>query len=225
MREKCKSSSGATIILALLFFLMCALAGSVILAAGTAASGRVAGLKQAEQAYYNVTSAAKTIQSQIDGQVYAAYMSKSEGNTKVVPEIAPEVLAQPDSKLQSFLETAMQKILNENINQNINQSTAASYTVNWELNVESTPDVKKFATLSASAVMNSDYGIVVTIKQQEDKEHKVPAYSCTLTIPAAVDKNLEEIEVTEEDGSITTKYLTHLTWTNSTIQKGEVKVP
>ena len=55
---KLKSDSGASLMAALLFFIMCATVGSIILAAATASSGRLAGLKRNEQAHYAVNSAA-----------------------------------------------------------------------------------------------------------------------------------------------------------------------
>lgn len=55
---KLKSDSGASLMAALLFFIMCATVGSIILAAATASSGRLAGLQRDEQAHYAVNSAA-----------------------------------------------------------------------------------------------------------------------------------------------------------------------
>ena len=58
--KKLKSNNGATILIALVFFLLCAAAGSVLLASGTTSSGRMAGLVYQEQAYYSVSSAARS---------------------------------------------------------------------------------------------------------------------------------------------------------------------
>lgn len=55
---KLKSNSGASLSIALLLFLVCAVLGSVILRSGTAASGRVADMAKADARYYSVTSAA-----------------------------------------------------------------------------------------------------------------------------------------------------------------------
>ena len=58
LSAKLKSNSGASLMAALLFFVMAATVGSIILAAATASSGRLAGLKKEDQAYYSLTSAA-----------------------------------------------------------------------------------------------------------------------------------------------------------------------
>ena len=58
LTAKLKSNSGASLMAALLFFVMAATVGSIVLAAATASSGRLAGLKRDEQAHYAVNSAA-----------------------------------------------------------------------------------------------------------------------------------------------------------------------
>ena len=59
IRRKLKSEDGASLMLALLFFVICAMVGSVILSAATAAAGRIAGLKNSDQAKYSLESTAK----------------------------------------------------------------------------------------------------------------------------------------------------------------------
>ena len=59
--EKLKSNSGASLMVALLFFVMAATVGSIILAAATASSGRLANLKKSEQGYYAMSSAADVL--------------------------------------------------------------------------------------------------------------------------------------------------------------------
>ena len=71
LRDKLSSESGATLILALVFFLLCAVAGSVILVAGSGAAGRLADVKDDQQAYYSVTSAARLMKAEIAKQEYA----------------------------------------------------------------------------------------------------------------------------------------------------------
>ena len=65
MKRKLRSDRGASMLLALLLFLVCAVAGSVILASGTAAAGRMSELAEMDQRYYAVASAAEALRSQI----------------------------------------------------------------------------------------------------------------------------------------------------------------
>ena len=61
LQNKLKSQSGASITYALLLFLVCAVVSSVILAAGTAASGRISQAVETDRRYYAVTSAARLL--------------------------------------------------------------------------------------------------------------------------------------------------------------------
>ena len=76
---KLRSNSGASLMAALLFFIMTATVGSIILAAATASSGRLAGLKRNEQAHYAVNSAAEVLSGLIQDE-----------NSKVILQITKE---------------------------------------------------------------------------------------------------------------------------------------
>ena len=67
---KCKlhGQTGASITFALLLFLVCAVVGSVVLVAGTAAAGRIADIAEYDQRYYSVTSAAQLLRTMVEGE-------------------------------------------------------------------------------------------------------------------------------------------------------------
>ena len=74
IKKKLNSQRGASLTFALLLFLVCAVVGSVVLVAGTAASGRLAGngkansvgtLAETEQRYYAVNAAAELMQTEL----------------------------------------------------------------------------------------------------------------------------------------------------------------
>lgn len=67
IKKKLRSERGASIILALLLFLVCAVVGSIVLTAATAAAGRMSQMVKMDQRYYSVTSAAELLRDQIDG--------------------------------------------------------------------------------------------------------------------------------------------------------------
>ena len=64
--KKLKSDTGATLMMALLFFVVCAVTGSMILVSATAASGRLEGMKRRDQNYYAVRSAVKLCEKQLE---------------------------------------------------------------------------------------------------------------------------------------------------------------
>lgn len=65
--SKLNNRRGASILLALLLFLICALAGAAALTAASANIGRFSYLEQDQQQYLAVSSAAKLLRSQLDG--------------------------------------------------------------------------------------------------------------------------------------------------------------
>ncbi|MBQ9521839.1 MAG: hypothetical protein IJR72_04630 [Oscillospiraceae bacterium] len=68
LKRKLRSSQGMTLLLSLLLFLVCAVAGSVVLAAGTATSGTLSERAKLDQRYFSVTSAAELIRQKFDGK-------------------------------------------------------------------------------------------------------------------------------------------------------------
>lgn len=68
IKNKLRSNEGASITFALLLFLVCAVVSSVVLTAGTAASGRLSEIAKMDQRYYSVTSAAELLKNQFSGQ-------------------------------------------------------------------------------------------------------------------------------------------------------------
>ena len=90
IRNKIRSRRGASLTFALLLFLVCAVVGSVVLVAGTAASGRLAELGESEQRFYAVNSAAELIVSQLcgdDNKVTIGIKKKADGTyTNTLPE-------------------------------------------------------------------------------------------------------------------------------------------
>ena len=79
--KKLKSNSGASLSLALLLFVVCAVVGSVILAAVTAGSGRMSKLAEMDQRYYSVTSAAELLRDTLDGQCITIIRKKTTKTT------------------------------------------------------------------------------------------------------------------------------------------------
>lgn len=68
IKNKIRSRRGASLTFALLLFLVCAVVGSVVLVAGTAASGRMSQIAEMDQRYYSVNSAARLLIDTIDGE-------------------------------------------------------------------------------------------------------------------------------------------------------------
>ena len=74
--NKIKSNKGASIFFALFVFLVCAGVGSVVLASGSAAAGRVSKVSEVDQRYYSVMSAVDLLKDSIDGQEFEIVRTK-----------------------------------------------------------------------------------------------------------------------------------------------------
>ena len=83
VRARLMSERGASIFFALLTLLVCITVGSVVLTAGTAASGRLAETAENDQRYYSVSSAAELIKSMVDGQKVTFVKQKERLTTTV----------------------------------------------------------------------------------------------------------------------------------------------
>lgn len=78
VRNKLNDRSGASLMVGLLFFVTCAVVGSVILAAASSSMGRMSGLSKTDQNRYAVQSAAKVVKDQIGKADYT--------NVSVIPQ-------------------------------------------------------------------------------------------------------------------------------------------
>ena len=76
--KKLKSENGASISFALLLFLVCATAGAVVLAAGTAAAGRLSQMVNMDKRYYSASSAASLLANEIKGKEVTIVRSLEE---------------------------------------------------------------------------------------------------------------------------------------------------
>ena len=76
--RKILSNRGASLMMALLLFLVCTVAGTVVLTAATAASGRASDFGEMEQRYFSVTSAARLLAKEYDGKTVTIIRSSEE---------------------------------------------------------------------------------------------------------------------------------------------------
>lgn len=65
VKKKLVSKRGASVTFALLLFLICAMASTVVIISATAAAGRMSGLPDADQRYYSVSSAASLLREAV----------------------------------------------------------------------------------------------------------------------------------------------------------------
>lgn len=198
LRNRIRSNSGATILLALLFFLLCALAGSIILSAGSAAAGRISGLKETEQSFYSVTSAAQIMREEIEGQEFQAYTE--DGGS-------PTYTAVPDSEIKKILIDAVIEIYG-------GKQAESKETLTVYPSSKTLTDV--MGKVTAYFIMTDDYRIEITFSMKKSKK-----YICKLTAKAIVNRRTSRYEE-EKDGKLVEvkREDIHVYWNECTIDKG-----
>lgn len=168
--KKCKSTSGASLFIALLFLLMCGLAGSVVLTAASTSSGSLLYLRKDEQSYYTVLSAARLLKKEIQGEKYSRCQIISE-NEQGVADYYNEL---PEKAMKDFLKKAADTIFE-----------SGSYSDIWT--IESSESV--IQPVTANFLMDSQYNITIICAQGNK--------SCTLKIPAVVsEEKFEDTKTT-----------------------------
>lgn len=206
LRNRIRSNSGATILLALLFFLLCALAGSIILSAGSAAAGRISGLKETEQSFYSVTSAAQVMRDEIEGQEFQAYTEKVDG----VATGAFTYDKLPDSKIKEILEDAIKKIYGHKVSK-----------VEETLTIRPAQESQKkvLGEVTANFVMTDDYQIEITFRVTDSTDSE--KYICRLTAKAIVNRTTTRHEE-EKNGRLVEieRESIQVYWNECVIDKG-----
>ena len=76
--KKLRSNEGASLTYAILLFLVCAVIGTIVLTAGTIASGRLAEKAEMDQRYYHVTSTAEFLKDALDGKTVRIIREKTD---------------------------------------------------------------------------------------------------------------------------------------------------
>lgn len=188
--KKCNNTSGASIFIALLFLLMCSLAGSTILTAASTSSGRLVNLKKDEQSYYAVTSAARLLKKEIEGEKYSRYkiISKS-GEINDYNE-------KPSKDLKDFLQKAADEVYE-----------SRRFEDSWIIKTSESVIEDVVAHFSIDEQYN------ITINLSQGNRHY------TLKVPAAVSERTEKVIDNTNLDEVNTKITTSVIWTKGEIYK------
>lgn len=196
--KKCKSTSGASIFIALFFLLLCAMAGSVILTAASTSSGSLSNLKNNEQSYYTVSSAAKLLRKEIEGEKYSRYQIFSENNQL----ITDGYYNVPEKGMKDLLKKAIDQVFKS-------QSPDFTYSDTLIIKLSDTT----IEEVTAKFVMDASYNITIELSEGDRVS--------TLSIPAALSWKEEEVIVNNEDltkRELGTRKTLTLTWTKGVVK-------
>lgn len=224
LKKRLTNQKGVTLPLALLFFIVCAVIGSIILATATVASNRVGGLVSQQQPYYTTTSAAKMMKNILEGTSCELVYIKEDGQ-KVSESITYQGA---DSQLPpKFLEQVVATYKHLTLGQAlVKQPLSFNLTSSQkELNLTE-------GTLALSSKEDTAYDIQMSFKT----ENKNNAYYCQLVAPSSV-TTTEELLWYDTAGALVdnpsetdlskctkkTKITTTIKWPKATIQQAEVQ--
>ena len=90
VRRKLNSKRGVTIVMALLFFVIAAIIGSIVITAASASLGRLSHIHNEQQAYLTVSSAAKLARGEVNG-IKCTFIKETVGSKPptMTYEVAP----------------------------------------------------------------------------------------------------------------------------------------
>ena len=192
MMSKLKSTSGASILLAILLLLLCSVGGSIVLTSATASSGRLVDLRSREKDYYSVTSSARVIKDELKDESYKRYRDVLE--------------VEPVGLMKEFLKKASDYVYDYNISRgDTGFEDRPVYTNEWEIKSSDSAvnDVK------AKFYMYNDYSIEILLSSG--------SYSCKLEVPAVTTTYSESIMISPE--LIDTRETVEFIWSEGVVTK------
>lgn len=197
IKRKLSEDSGASILIALIFFMICAVVGTLMITASMASSGRMHNLKSDQQSYYNIYSAAKLLEKELCDQKYSKYKEVSESG-----EESMEYLEKPNSSFSDLLVNCADHIFEKHteIEKTLYVSLPSS-TDKEEMEVE------------AKFFMDTDYQIVISLYEKSN-----PSIEYEVRIPAILSQSNAQTIVIKDDKEVT-RYITSLSWGKAEIAK------
>lgn len=162
--SKWNSRRGASFAMGLVFFLLCAMVGVTVLTAASVNAGQIKTLRQGNQDYLTVASAARLLREEINGMRFTAeetsvYNRGDGGGTEISYDYAIS-----SGKLADLLKADATTVYRNG------QQAARSLTL----------DMGELDTVSINYVMDLDYGLTLTLSLA-DSDASRQQYTLTLS--------------------------------------------
>lgn len=204
IQKKLGSSRGASITMALLLFLACAVIGAVVLNAGTASAGRLSGMAKTDQRYYSVASAAELLAKELDGQSVIFEETDTDGEKTLV--VDGETIA--DSPNFSAL-----PLLTAHAVHYAHQEDGMPEEMELvfpELAEYGYPETRIYVT----SVLDEKWRLLIELS---DAREDADGFTLKLTMNPAV-VLVEDWTETDKEGKTTTKEISKISWSISDIE-------
>lgn len=215
-KRKLSSKSGASIMIALLFFLICAIVGGIVLTSATSNAGRTANLREEQQSYLSVSSAAKLVEDEL---ALLLYTSITVTDTTVYQDGTTPTLVETDNSYTisgGTLADTIGSMIDQIRTAGSPQAQTAIFTIN--------SDESSLKEVSATLTLNVDYSIKAEFALSDGSEQ----HTMVLVVPATISYDPGTSSSTEiwgeNDEFIGTKTsvteTTTIVWNSGTISKG-----
>ena len=244
--KKLRSQEGASLPLALLLFLICAMAAAIVLAASTTAAGQATNMQESNQAYYSVASATNLLRDQLvksDGEPHqvTVAVAKGPGNSynavisvdgskvnnssgvksSLLVQMATLLLS---GKEESTVAGAESQIISAAQNNWVNwaeQSVFKQGEIKYTLEASATGlDNASALTVDVKASLNSYGNLVFTISKKKGTGNNAQTLAL-FNLTCELDYEQETMEGTQSGQAVEIKYIT-LSWTPTTVAKAPV---
>lgn len=195
VRKKLNSQRGASILLALVFFLVCSFVGAVVLGSAVTNAGKIKGQQADQQGYYAVASAARLIRDALaevtcEGQEHFLDYSCNDADSpvstghkdeKAVNYVRAE--AHADGKLTELLRAEAERVYRSKTEYAPRESFSPR-TVTF------TVEAEEMDTVEVEMTMDEDYTLTFFLRLQDPE--KRGEHSMTLLCPKGMEELKEE---------------------------------
>jgi|GEM_PF-286666 len=212
-KHKLKNQSGASFIIALLFFLICSTVGASVLMAAKANSSRLVYQKKTEQAFLTVRSAAMLISDTLSGEsqqvaVHTVTQTTSSDGSVSTDESWSKKYDPSSASLSHKVDDSVYSMLTGN-----GTASAFSVTVSKDGLEDTAADIK-IAKKDNSFALNS----AVALKDGENKNYN---YKLSVSMTGTITKNETSSTYTEGENEITrTETVYILSWSKASFKNG-----
>lgn len=230
IRSKLREKNGMSILLGLMFLLVCMMVGTVVLTASTAAAGKMSGQQKSEQDYLTVASAAQLVKDRICKLTYTYKTgdgSDADFGGRLESSDGEKVIL--ESELKELCETLVEKPADGPVTPVVSESTKRSFEISCSSGADGagSSDVE-LDTVYGSLDMKEDGRIIVELWLQDSNEADKNNHNY-MTIEFCPDGPVTETTVKNEEdpsgGGVVTSTVTTKTlrWPESgcTITKGK----
>ena len=179
--NRIKNNKGISLSVALLFFAICAVFGSVILATATAASNRVGGLVSEKQSFYTVSSAAESMRDILENTVCEIDCEEESKKTTIKVYYNGE-----ETKLRPLPDKFFNQVKSvyDGSYDGKPQPFSMKYMGNDTLTIDD-----EASNFKKSNKKDSLYNVRFNIRKEIDGN----AYGCQVNAPAAVSERTEKV--------------------------------